>query len=164
MTKHTQFEKIQPAAATAGSLSAADRLYLRFGWPMVKTLHTAVRLLAFGVVLVLDYLLVLFTAVNVIPNIAVLIQRGTGVSIDMRLDAVLAGWLIPVLFIVAAVFVGEIFLMRGLWRFAAAKVRTLGGWLFRLEEEKRSGQRSVSLLPSKSRAKASRGPKIAALS
>lgn len=164
MTKHTQFEKIQPTAASSASFSAADRLYLRFGWPMVKTLHTVAKLLAFGIVLVIDYLLVLFTAVNVIPNIAVLIQRGTGVSIDMRLDAVLAGWLIPVLFIVAAVFVGEIFLMRGLWRFAAGKLRSLGRWLFRLEEEKRAGQRPVSLLPAQSRAKASRGPKIAALS
>ena len=164
MTKRTQIEKIHktPAAPAAGSLTLGDRVYLKFGWPMVKSLHVLATVLLFGLVLLVDYLLVLFTAVSVLPNIAALIQKGTGVTVDMRIDAVIAGWLIPVLFIVAAVLVGEVFLMRRLWRFAAGRRDALAGWLFRLEDEKRASQRPVTLLPTK--AQASRGPKFAALS
>jgi hypothetical protein len=164
MTKRTHIQKIRtsPAAAAAGSLTLGDRVYLKFGWPMVKSLHVAATALVFGLVLFVDYLLVLFTAVNVLPNIAALIQQGTGVTVEMRIDTVIAGWLIPVLFIVAAVLVGEIFLMRRLWRFAAGRLKALGGWLFRLENEKRASRQQVALFPTK--AQASRGPKIAALS
>ncbi|MCB5280371.1 hypothetical protein [Arthrobacter sp. ES1] len=161
MTKRTQIEKIHKTPA-AGSLTLGDRVYLKFGWPMVKSLHVLATVLLFGLVLFVDYLLVLFTAVNVLPNIAALVQKGTGMTVDMRIDAVIAGWLIPVLFIVAAVLVGEIVLMRRLWRFASGRLDALAGSLFRLEDEKRSGQRPVTLIPTK--AQASRRPKFAALS
>ncbi|MEO3931459.1 hypothetical protein WMO79_01410 [Micrococcaceae bacterium Sec7.4] len=163
MTKRTQIEKIhQTPAAAAGSLTLGDRVYLKFGWPMVRSLHVVAKALVFGLVLLVDYLLVLFTAVSAVPNIAALIQKGTGVTVDMRIDAVIAGWLIPVLFIVAAVLVGEIFLMRRMWRFAGARLDSLAGWLFRLEHEKRASQRPVTRIPTK--VQASRGPKFAALS
>ena len=163
MSKRTQFEKIsQSPAAAAAALTLADRVYLKFGWPMVKSLHVAATALVFGLVLFLDYLLVIFTAVSVVPNVAVLIQKGTGVSVDMRIDAVIAGWLLPVLFIVAALLVGEVFVMRRLWRFAAGRLKSLAGWLFRLEDEKRAGKAPVRLVTT--RTQASRGPKIAALS
>lgn len=164
MTKRTQIEKIHktPAAPAAGSLTLGDRVYLKFGWPMVKALHVLATVLLFGLVLLVDYLLVLFTAVSVVPNIGALIQKGTGVTPDMRIDAVIAGWLLPVLFIVAAVLVGEIFLMRRLWRFAAARLNSLAGWLFRLEAEKRGSERTVTRIPTK--VQASRGPKFAAMS
>lgn len=164
MTKRTQIEKMPKSTSSpaAGSLTYGDRLYLKFGWPMVKSLHVAATLLAFGLVLLVDYLLVLFTAVSVVPNLGAMIQEGTGVTVDMRIDAVIAGWLLPVLFIVAAVLVGEVFLMRRLWRFAAARLASLATWLFRLEHEKRAPQRPVALLPAK--AQASRGPKFASLS
>lgn len=162
MTKRTQIEKIHKTPAAAGSLTLGDRVYLKFGWPMVKAIHVAATALVFGLVLLADYLLVLFTAVSVVPNIGALIQKGTGVTVDMRIDAVIAGWLLPVLFIVAAVLVGEIFLMRRMWRFAATRLNSLAGWLFRLEAEKRASERPVTRIPTK--AQASRGPKFAALS
>lgn len=137
-TRIDKINRIQGATETGSArpFTLGDRMYLRFGYPAVRGLHLLATVLVFGVVLFLDYLLVLFTAVNVLPNIAVLVQNGTGVSVDMRLDAVIAGWLIPVLFIVAAVLVGEIFLMRRLWRFAADRLLALAGWLLRLEVEK----------------------------
>lgn len=164
MTKRTQIDKMPKSTSSpaAVSLTLGDRLYLKFGWPMVKSLHVATTLLAFGLVLLVDYLLVLFTAVAVVPNLGAMVQKGTGVTVDMRIDAVIAGWLLPVVFIVAAVLVGEVVLMRRLWRFAADRLATLAAALFRLEHEKRASHRPVTLLPTK--AQASRGPKFAALS
>lgn len=141
MKNRPTIEKINPtrrAADTAAPrpLTLGDRMYLRFGFPVVRGLHLLATVVVYGLALIVDYLLVLFTAVSVLPNIAALIQKGTGVTVDMRIDAVIAGWLIPVLFIVAAVLVGEIFMMRRLWRFASERLFALAGWLFRLEVEK----------------------------
>ena len=99
MTKRTQIEKIHKTPA-AGSFTLGDRVYLKFGGSAVKGIHVLATALVFGLVLLADYLIVLFTAVNVLPNIAALVQKETGISVEMRIDAVIAGWLIPVLFIV----------------------------------------------------------------
>jgi hypothetical protein len=149
MTKRTTIEKSNLTRLTTDAatspLTVADRLYLRFGYPAVRGLHLLATVLGFGLVLVIDYLIVLFTAVNVLPNIAALVQKGTGITVDMRIDAVIAGWLIPVLFIVAALLVGEIVVMRRLWRFASERLFALARWLLRLPlekwtEEKRAAQ------------------------
>jgi hypothetical protein len=162
MTKRTSTRKTSstPAPAEAGALTLADRAYLKFGLPMVRSVHALATVLLFGLVLLADYLIVLFTAVNVLPNIAALVQRGTGVTVDMRIDAVIAGWLLPVLFIIAAVLVGEVFVMRGLWRFAAGRRKALAGWLFRLEHQRRASEGRASLGPAK--AQGQRGPKLVA--
>lgn len=119
-------------------VTLGDRIFLKVGHAGAQVVHLFATLLLFALVLFADYLIVLFTAVNVLPNIAVLIQQGTGVTLDARLDAVIAGWLIPVLFIVAAVLVGEIFLMRRLWLFATNRKQAMGRSLFRMEAETQS--------------------------
>ncbi|MGY4541214.1 hypothetical protein ACVWY0_001123 [Arthrobacter sp. UYNi723] len=124
-----------PSASSSRQLTLGDRVYLKFGRFGTKVIHRLASVAVLALVLFVDYLLVLFTAVNVLPNIAVLIQQGTGVTLDARIDAVIAGWLIPVLFIVAAVLVGEIVVMRRLWRFATGVTRRMGQSLFRLAGE-----------------------------
>jgi hypothetical protein len=104
-----------------------------------------------ALVLFADYLIVLFTAVNVLPNIAALIQQGTGVTLNARIDAVIAGWLIPVLFIVAAVFVAEIFLMRQLWRSTIKLTRNMGRSLFRLADQRPQAVRALGTAKPKTR-------------
>jgi hypothetical protein len=130
------------ARPSADSFTLADRVYLKFGRFGTTVIHRLVSVALVALVLVADYLLVLFTAVNVLPNIAVLIQQGTGVTLNARLDMVIAGWLIPVLFIVAAVLVAEIFLMRRLWRAATGLSRTLGRALFALDPHKQMAAHS----------------------
>ena len=121
-------------ASSAAPSTFGDRIYLRFGKLGTTVIHRLVSAALLGLVLFADYLIVLFTAVNVLPNIAVLIQHGTGVTLEARMDAVIAGWLIPVLFIAAAVLVAEIFLMRKLWRSATDVTRRLRRSLFRLAD------------------------------
>lgn len=126
-----------PSSSSSTQLSLGDRVYLKFGRFGTKVIHRLASVALLALVLFVDYLLVLFTAVNVLPNIAVLIQQGTGVTLDARIDAVIAGWLIPVLFIVAAVLVGEIVVMRRLWRFATGVISRMGHSLFRLAGEEK---------------------------
>lgn len=126
-----------PTASTTTQPTLGDRVYLKFGRFGTKVIHRLASVAMLALVLFLDYLIVLFTAVNVLPNIAVLIQQGTGVTLDARIDAVIAGWLIPVLFIVAAVLVGEIVVMRRLWRFATGLIGRMGHSLFRLSGEEK---------------------------
>lgn len=125
------------AAAVGKDFTFGDRLYLKFGRFGTRVIHRAVAAVLLALVLFLDYLIVLFTAVNVVPNIAALVQQGTGVTMDLRLDAVIAGWLLPTVFIIAAVLIGEIFLMRRLWRFATDVIATMGRSLFRMANEEK---------------------------
>jgi small neutral amino acid transporter SnatA (MarC family) len=122
---------------SAGAFTFGDRVFLKFGPQGTRAIYLFMAFLLLALVFFVDYLLVLFTAVNVVPNIAVLIQQGTGVTPEMRIDAVIAGWLLPVLFIVAAVLVGEIFMMRRLGRFARGVRQTMRRSLFRLMAEEK---------------------------
>jgi hypothetical protein len=119
---------------TAEIFTFGDRVFLKFGPQGTRAIYLFVAFLLLVLVLFVDYLLVLFTAVNVVPNIAVLVQQGTGITPDMRIDAVIAGWLLPVLFIVAAVLVGEVFMMRRLWRFARGFIQSMRRSLFRVDD------------------------------
>ncbi|KIA73394.1 hypothetical protein ANMWB30_23210 [Arthrobacter sp. MWB30] len=124
-----------PASSFATSPGLGERVFLRFGRVGSGVLYRLLAVVLAIVVMLLDYLLVMFTAVSVVPNIAVLIQQGTGVTIDARIDAVIAGWLLPVVFIIAAVLIGEVFLMRKLWRIRGRVLHTVGSSLFRLRDE-----------------------------
>ena len=146
-------------ASPAVPSTFGDRIYLRFGRFGTSAIHRLVSAALLGLVLLADYLIVLFTAVNVLPNIAVLIQHGTGVTLEARIDAVIAGWLIPVLFIAAAVLVAEVFLMRKLWRSATGLNRRLRRSLFRLAD----GHRQAAPAGGKTQLK-TRGTKAAAAS
>lgn len=144
-----------PSVPAAAPLTLGDRLFLKLGRFGTKAVHRLIAAAMVVMVLLADYVLVLFTAVNVVPNIAVLIQQGTGVTMEMRPDAVVAGWLIPVLFIVAAVFVAEIFAMRRLWRFAMERISAMGQAMFRLDGQGNAGtsQHKVSpIRPAKAKA------------
>lgn len=121
-----------PSAPSAARLTLGDRVFLKLGRFGAKAVYRLISAALLTLVLLADYLLVLFTAVNVVPNIGVLVQQGTGMTMDLRPDAWIAGWLIPVLFIVAAVFVAEIFFMRRLWRFAMGRIKAVRESLFRL--------------------------------
>lgn len=143
ITKNKAREDASRATTETSGFTLGDRIYLKFGMFGARTLHRIVTVALLALVLFADYLIVLFTAVNVIPNIAALVQQGTGVTLEARLDTVLAGWLIPVLFIVAMVLVAEIFLLRQLWRSAMKLSRRIGASLFRLPDEQEKATPSL---------------------
>lgn len=148
-----------PSAAPAQArMAPGEWVFLKFGRSGAKLVHRLSAAALRTAVLFFDYLLVLFTAVNVLPNVAAFVQQGTGVTVDMRIDAVLAGWLIPVIFIAAAILVGEVFMMGRLWRFASRLIRRIEQALFRGEPQK------AGAAPRKTGSAANRRAKIAAVS
>lgn len=152
------------AVAATGRLSLGDRLFLRFGRIGAATVHRVALLAMLALVVVLSYLMVLFSAVSIVPNLAVLVQQGTGITLEMRLDAVVAGWLLPVLFLVAALLVAEVFVVRAMWRTARGAGRRLKKALFRLEDAQATVSPSVKAAQSVRPSKKARPAKIAAVS
>lgn len=120
------------AASAAVPASFGDKVFLKFGRTGTRVIHRVTAAVLLALVVFADYLIVLFTAMNLVPNIAVLVQQATGVTLEARPDAVIAGWLLPVLFIVAMVLVAEVFLLRRLWIAATGLIRRMGRALFRL--------------------------------
>lgn len=151
------------AAAATGGLSLGDRLFLRFGRVGAATVHRVALLAMLALVVVLSYLMVLFSAVSIVPNLAVLVQQGTGITLEMRLDAVVAGWLLPVLFLVAALLVAEVFLVRAMWRTARVAGRRLKKALFRLDAQVKASPSNAAGQAARPGKKA-RSTKIAAVS
>lgn len=119
-----------PVAPAQAKPAPGEWVLLKFGRTGAKLIHRLSAVALRAAVLFFDYLLVLFTAVSVLPNVGALVQQGTGVTVDLRMDAVLAGWLIPVVFIAAAILVGEVFLMGRVWRFASRLIRKMDLALF----------------------------------
>lgn len=126
------------AVSAAVPASLGDKIFLKFGRIGTRLIHRILAAALLLLVLFADYLIVLFTAMNLVPNIAVLVQQATGVTLDARLDAVVAGWLLPVLFLVAAVLVAEMFMLRRLWIAATGLIRRMGKAMFRLDADSRT--------------------------
>lgn len=97
----------------------AQRLNLRLGKTGSKGLVKGLFLLMLVVVGLLDYLLVFFLAVSAVPNMMAAVQQGTGVNSTMAMEVVVAGWIVPSLFIVGMMFVLALLVMRSVWRVAS---------------------------------------------
>ncbi|MFD9867489.1 hypothetical protein ACFXI8_23695 [Streptomyces niveus] len=69
------------------------------------------------IVLLADYLLAFITAVVIIPLLGAWLHQRSGASREaLSADGTIAMWLMPLLFLVALLAVGEIVVMRGMWR------------------------------------------------
>ncbi|MEW1548338.1 hypothetical protein [Streptomyces tsukubensis] len=83
------------------------------------------------IVLLADYLLAFITAVVIIPLLGAWLHQQSGTSRGaFSADGTVAMWLMPLLFLVALLAVGEIVVMRGMWRWATrmiVKVRDARG-------------------------------------
>jgi hypothetical protein len=118
-TKTSSHKTTQPATkAIAGEKQPGKTRYLLNGG-----LSVIVTVLIAAAVLLIDYVVAIYTAVSIVPNIAAMIQQATGVTTGMSFDVVVAGWLLPVIFLTALIFAAEVFLMRALWR-ASRRVNT----------------------------------------
>ncbi|KOX14016.1 hypothetical protein [Nocardiopsis sp. NRRL B-16309] len=63
-----------------------------------------------------SYVLAMFAAVTVVPNLFVMVAAGTGVGPTSPLEMQLAHWLAPSVFLIGLVFVLVLIGMRALWR------------------------------------------------
>ena len=64
-----------------------------------------------------SYIVAVFLASEAVPRIAALVQNTSGVSLDQSVDLVVAHWLLPVVFLSAAMFAVMFVALRSLWRF-----------------------------------------------
>lgn len=106
------------------------------GWVLVAMIRVGT--------LVLCYLLVLVTAVRVIPATGVFLYENSGVDSRTPLNAQIAFWLMPLCFLVLMLLIGEVAAIRALW--------TLGSrWTARTRPTRPTGSpgstRSVSHHP-----------------
>lgn len=118
----TQSQPQTITSAKAGpktrDLSREERLRLRLGDKGYRASVFGVRAGLLVVVVLVDYFIAFFLAVRMVPTLMAAVQQGTGVTTDMPIEVVIAGWIVPCLFLVAVLFVAGLFAMRSVWRFA----------------------------------------------
>lgn len=84
-----------------------------------------------GLVLAADYLILIATAVYLLPNTAVWLHQESG-AVDLMMSGLVAMWIVPLAFLSLAVLVGEIACMTSMWRWAnrrAVRLRIMRGEL-----------------------------------
>lgn len=115
----TRFGLWRERAAQKRAERASER-----GWLSVLSWTVVLRLL----VITADYLLAMLTATVVIPQLALWLHQQSGLGDPGLLsDASIAMWLLPLASIVALVVVGEVVLMRRMWRWATERLDKIKG-------------------------------------
>ena len=140
--------KVDPMKKTVRSdgddrVLSAERIRIKLGYAGTRTLFNGVRLgllLFFGLV---GYLVAFMIAVRGIPNLMAAVQQGTGVTTKMPADVVIAGWIVPSLFLVATLFVVFLLAMRQLWRLLVRVRDRSERALFSLDEDRDTARQST---------------------
>ncbi|NYH53019.1 hypothetical protein HNR06_002608 [Nocardiopsis arvandica] len=104
------------ADADRAATPLGARLRARLGESGARSLVAFVRA---GLVIgsgLAGYVLAMFAAVTVVPNLFVMVAAGTGVGPTSSLEMQLAHWLAPSVFLIGLVFVLVLVAMRALWR------------------------------------------------
>lgn len=108
--------KSRTATPKGRDLTRGEAIRLRWGAGGAKGLYVAGRAGLVVLVSALIYLLAMYVSVKVVPNTMVMVQRGTGIPSDADFPLLLAGWIVPSVFMIGLVFVLTVVVMRGLWR------------------------------------------------
>lgn len=78
------------------------------------------------VVLIADYLLVLSTAIVLIPMLGAWLHQQSGaVYGDLNMAGTIAMWISPLLFLVLVLAAGEIAVMRAMWFWASRRIQSI---------------------------------------
>ena len=88
-----------------------------------------VKTLTLGAVLFAHYVLAFYTAIQVVPTVFGFVKAGTGLTMDMGIDTIIAAWIAPSLFLVALLFVLVLTAMRSLWRLRSRVVVAFKAWV-----------------------------------
>lgn len=116
-------------------LTAGDRTRIRMGKAGTKALSLMVRGISMVAVLMVSYLVAFFMAVKLVPNLMAAVQQGTGVTTSMSIDVVLAGWVVPSVFLVACLFAVLVLAVRWLLKQRRTLLARMDASLFRLDNE-----------------------------
>jgi hypothetical protein len=91
------------------------RIRARMGESGARTVLTAVRTGLMAASSLASYVVAMFAAVTVVPNLFAMVSAGTGVGPGSPLEMQLAHWLAPSLFLIGLVFVLVVVVVRSLW-------------------------------------------------
>ena len=76
--------------------------------------------------LIFDYMLVMATAIGLIPMIGLYLHQASGAAQnELTTSGTVALWILPFLFVVTVLTVAEIVLMRSLWRAGGRRIAKL---------------------------------------
>lgn len=106
-------EQVDQNVATS-SLGARIRARLGQGGAHSLMLTTRIGLMVLSGLA--GYVVAMFAAVTVVPNIFLMVATGTGVGPASPLETQLAHWLAPSLFLIGLAFVLVLVVVRWLWR------------------------------------------------
>lgn len=112
-TKQAAEAKQAGTGGTATPLGA--RIRARAGESGARSVLRVVRaglMIASGLA---SYVLAMFVAVTVVPNLFVVVSTGTGIGPSSPLELQLVHWLAPSLFLIGLVFVLVLVVVRSLW-------------------------------------------------
>lgn len=116
-----------PKNANSRNNSSTKPRFLR-GKTGPVSLVLATKAVTLAAVLGLYYVIVLFSAVQVVPLVMGFVKSGTGVTLDMPIETVLSVWVVPALFLVALVYALVIVTIRSLWRLRKRTINRVALW------------------------------------
>lgn len=117
------------AESATRELTRGQSIRMRWGAGGAKGLYVAARAGLWVLSGAVIYLLAMYVSVKVVPNVMVMVQRGTGVPSDADLPLLLAGWIVPSVFMLGLIFVLAVTVMRGIWRWQRRQAQKLRGSL-----------------------------------
>jgi hypothetical protein len=123
--KRPAMKTAERAGSTRARTGAVVRIPFAARWGRVKMV-TPVLVWAVAIrlaTILVDYLLVVTTALSVIPMLGAYLHRQSGASLgEPTASGAVALWLVPFLFVVALLAVAQIAFMRWLWRTGSARI------------------------------------------
>lgn len=77
-------------------------------------------------ILVFDWLLIFTTATSLVPALGAWLHMESGAAAPgVGVDGLIAVWLVPLLFVVGMLMIGEVAIMRALWRAGTRKIERM---------------------------------------
>lgn len=90
------------------------------------------------------YFIAFFVAVRIVPVTMGFVKDGTGVTMNMPVDTILAVWVAPSLFLIALIFAGTFVAMRKIWHLRTNLLARLTTWVSLREHPARVVEGSAS--------------------
>lgn len=103
-------------AQTSSTLPLGDRIRIRWGAGGAKALYGFIRGVLLGATVLLSWILALFAASNVAPNLMLVISETSGLKADAAFDQVLVSWVAPSLVLILLLTALVIAVVAWLWK------------------------------------------------
>lgn len=87
-------------------------------------------------VIVAYYVIVMFCAVRVVPLLMGFVLNGSGVTMDLPVETIVAVWIVPSLFLVGMLFGLALTAMKALWHVRRRLIETVSRRLLGTQDEK----------------------------